>query len=388
MTEELKSMAEVREVNSGFPYTEPIRQFKEHGGKVIATQCAYIPEEVVWAAGALPVRMTGDSGQMELEDANSYLYVNTCSYCRTCFQLALEGKWEFLDGYMSSATCDGARRLADVWEKYIDTPVINVLGVPRKKRSMDLELYLSEIRDMKEDLEEHLAVEITEESLWEAIRLFNRTRELLREIYELRKADCPPIWGYEIMEVLNAGLRMPKDRYNALLEKLLDELMSSNRHVDGEVRLMVSGSPLNSSDFFRALEQHGGVVVTDDLCMGTQFWWKPVDTSIADPMEALATHYLNDFTCARMVPCGDRFEEVLGLIKEWRVDGVVSEIMPYCVLYAHDQPMLRSRLEEEGIPLLELEVEYGTGFTGQIMTRAQAFVEMLSARKGKSVKEK
>ena len=383
MTQELNTMSEIREINAGFPYTEPIKQFKEQGGKVIATQCAYIPEEIIWAAGVLPVRMTGGSRQMEVEDANSYLYVNTCSYCRTCLQLALEGQWDFLDGYISSATCDGSRRLADVWEKYIEIPVINVLGVPRKKTPMDLQLYLSEIRDMKKDLEEHLGTEIPEEALWEAIRLFNRTRELLREIYELRKADSPPIWGYEIMEVLNAGLRMPKDKYNALLERLLDELKSSHRHVDGKVRLMVSGSPLNSSDFFRALEQNGGVVVTDELCMGTQFWWKLVDTSIADPMEALANHYLNDFTCARMVPCDDRFDEVLSLTKEWRVDGVVSEVMPYCVLYAHDQPMLRSRLEEEGVPILELEVEYGAGSTGQIMTRGQAFVEMLSARKEK-----
>ena len=106
-----------------------------------------------------------------------------------------------------------------------------------------------------------------------------------------------------------------------------------------------------------------------------------MDTSIADPLEALASHYLNDFTCARMVPCDDRFDEVLRLMKEWRVDGIVSQIMPYCVLYAHDQPLLRKKLEAEGMPILELEVEYGTGSSGQIMTRAQAFVEMLSARK-------
>ncbi len=383
MTQEVNTMAEVREINAGFPYTEPIRQFKEQGGKIIATQCAYIPEEIIWAAGATAVRMTGGSKQIELEDANSYLYVNTCSYCRACLQTALEGQWEFLDGYISSATCDCARRLADVWERYIDIPLINVMSVPRKKTVRDLELFLSEIRGMKKKLEEHLGAEISDEALWESIRLYNRSRELLREINELRKADSPPIWGYEIMELINAGLRMPRDKYNALLERLLDELKSDHRQVDGEVRLMVSGSPLNSSDFFRALEQNGGVVVIDELCMSTQFWWKPVGTSIADPLEALASHYLNDFTCARMVPYDDRFDELLGLAKEWRVDGVVSQIMPYCVLYAHDQPLLRKKLGAVGLPLLELEVEYGTGSTGQIMTRAQAFVEMLSARKEK-----
>ena len=197
MTQELKTLVEMREINSGFPYTQPIKQFKEQGGKVVATQCAYIPDEIIWAAGVLPVRMTGGSGQMELEDANSYIYINNCSFCRTCLQLALEGQWDFLDGYISSSTCDGSRRLADIWEKYIEIPLINVLGVPRKKKPRDLQLYLAEIRDMKKQLEEHLGVEGTEEALWDAIRLYNRSRELLREINELRKADPPPIWGWE-----------------------------------------------------------------------------------------------------------------------------------------------------------------------------------------------
>jgi benzoyl-CoA reductase/2-hydroxyglutaryl-CoA dehydratase subunit BcrC/BadD/HgdB len=45
--------------------------------------------------------------------------------------------------------------------------------------------------------------------------------------------------------------------------------------------------------------------------------------------------------------------------------------------------MVREMLEKQGIPVLELDVEYGMGGTGQITTRLQAFFEMLQARSAK-----
>jgi len=39
--------------------------------------------------------------------------------------------------------------------------------------------------------------------------------------------------------------------------------------------------------------------------------------------------------------------------------------------------------EGEGIPVLELDLEYGTPGTGPIRTRVQAFLEMLEAKAAK-----
>ena len=59
----------------------------------------------------------------------------------------------------------------------------------------------------------------------------------------------------------------------------------------------------------------------------------------------------------------------------------ISQIIRYCVTYAHDLPLLRDRLNEIGVPILFLDVEYGTSGSGQIQTRVQAFLEMLEGRK-------
>ncbi|MDP2727403.1 MAG: 2-hydroxyacyl-CoA dehydratase family protein, partial [Dehalococcoidia bacterium] len=274
-------------------------------------------------------------------------------------------------------------RLADVWQKYVtNIPLIYVLSTPRKSTERAQQLFLEEVREMRHRLEKWAGVEITDAALRQAISLFNHFRQLLRELYEMKKGDRPPITGAETLEVINAAFRMPKDEYVALLERLLEEINATGRVVKAPLRLMITGSPLNNPEFIKVIESQGALVVVDELCMGTRYWWGSVEeTKYPDPLEAISRRYLSNFPCARMVPCDDRFDKVLGLARDYRVDGVVSQIIRYCVPYAHDQPLLRERLEATGVPVLELDTEYGMAGTGQIMTRAQAFLEMLQAKK-------
>ena len=381
MTDTLETLREVREINSSFPYTAPIRACKEQGKKVIAFQCTYVPEEIIHAAGILPIRLTGDAQELDLEEANAYMYINTCSFVRSCVELVLKKQYHFLDGFVSGTTCDPSRRLTDVWKYYKFTPFVHILNVPRKMTERAHGLYRAEVQDFKHSLEEFFDVEISDQALRQSIKVYNRTRELLKEVYELRKSDTPPITGAEVLEVLNAGFKIPRERFNELLQRLVEEASRGQRAVEGKFRLMINGSPLNNPEFIRTIEGLGGLVVVDELCTGVRYWWGLVDTNPEiDPVEALSRRYLNKFPCARMFPPEERFNRALQLVKDYRVEGVVSEIVRYCVHCAYDQPLLRGRLERQGVPVLELDVEYGMPGTGQIMTRVQAFLEMLEGR--------
>lgn len=380
---ELETLREIREVNSAFPYTPPIKAYKEKGGKVLAWQCTYVPEELIWAAGLLPVRMTGDSHELELGDANAYLFVNNCSFCRSCLQMVLDKEWDFLDGYVSAATCDGSRRLADIWQYYISIPLLYTLHVPRKTTESAHQNYLAEVQEMKRRLESHFGVNITGDRLTEAIQLFNRMRVLLRELSELMKAERPPITGAEALEVVNASCRMPKDQFIRVLEKLLEEAKSGKRAVEGKARILLTGSPLNNPEFIQTIEGEGALVVVNELCTGLRYWWDLVDEDSSDPLEAISRRYLSNLPCARMLPYDTRLNEVLSLAREYRVDGVVSEAIRYCQPYGFSNPLLRRRLEDEDIPMLELDVEYGVTGSGQIRTRVQAFLETIEGRESR-----
>ena len=377
----LETLREVRAINSSFPLTSPIRSWKDQGKQVVAFQCTYVPEEILHAAGVLPIRLTAESKETSLEEATGYMHVNTCSFVRGCLDLVLRQQYAFLDGFVTCATCDCPRRLADVWKYYRFTDFLHVIDVPRKMNERAHEFYREQLRRFKLAVEKAFEVAISDDALWQSIGLYNRTRSLLRELYELRKADRPAITGSEILEVLNAGFKMPREQFNALLERVLKEAKESRREIDGKFRLMISGSPLNNPEFARIIEDLGGLVVIDELCTGVRYWWDPVIAEDdMDPITALSRRYLNNFPCPRMYPPEERFHRTLELAKEYRVDGAVCEIVRYCVQFAHDQPLLRRRLERQGVPVLELSIEYGTSGAGQIGTRIQAFLEMLEGR--------
>jgi benzoyl-CoA reductase subunit C len=319
----------------------------------------------------------------DLEDGNAYFYVNNCSFSRSCLQLGLRGGYDFLDGVVGGSTCDGARRLFDLWRHYIDTPFVQILTVPRKFTEEAHQLYFHQIQQFKESLEKYLGVEITEDALRKSIELYNESRRLLKKLYDFRKMDAPPITGAETMEVLTASFRMPKETFNKQLGLLLDELetLRPDGHT-AKYRLMVEGSVMSNPEFIRCIEGQGALVVTDELCTSTRYWSDPVKINTGEsPLQAIARRYLNNFPCARMSPSDERFNRVLQLTRDFRVDGVISQIIRYCVPYAHDLPLLTKKLEAEGIPVLALDVEYGTSGSGQVQTRIQAFLEMLEARR-------
>lgn len=387
----LETMEEVRAVNTTNPYRKgaletgrchapSLKRWKEQGKKIIGFQCTYMPEEVFYAAGIMSVRITGgEFRELELENANAWMYINTCSFIRSCIELVLDGHYDFLDGFVTGSTCDPPRRMADVWIHRQFTPFVHVLNVPRKYTERAHEAYRLEVLDLKRALEEFFKVEITDQALRDAVKLYDKTRDLFRKLYELRKSDTPPITGAEIMELYNAMYKMTREDFNELLEKLLNEASSGKRTIEPKFRLMISGSPLNNPEFIKCIEDLGGLVVVDELCTGSRYWWDSVDMEedIKDPLEAICRRYLDNQPCARMMPSEERFDRVLEMVKEFKVQAVVSEIIRYCVPYAHDQPFLREILKEQGIPVLELDVEYGMGGIGQVRTRVEAFLEML-----------
>ena len=378
----LKTLDLFREVNKAFPKTAQILEWKQQGKKVFGWLCTYVPEEIIHAAGALPVRITGYSEEVELDDGNAYFYVNNCSFSRSCLQLGLRGGYEFLDGVVGGSTCDGARRLFDLWRHYIGTPFHEVITVPRKSTEPAHELYYQQIALFQQHLEEFLGVKITDEALVKSIGVYNESRALLKKLYDFRKLDAPPITGAETMEVLDANFRMPKELFNTYLKELLAEIEKSGNGYKGRARLMLVGSVMANPEFVRCIEGQGGLVVADELCTSIRYWSDPVVLKKDEPpLLSLSRRYLNNFPCARMVPSDDRFNRIIALVRDFKVDGVVSQIIRYCVSYAHDLPLLREKLNQIGVPVLALDVEYGTSGSGQIQTRVQAFLEMLEARK-------
>jgi bcr-type benzoyl-CoA reductase subunit C len=355
-----------------------IHGWKERGGKIVGYFCSMVPEEIFMAAGLLPFRMraTGSTGT---ELADVYLTRLNCTFPRNCLNLALEGEFEFLDGVVGVNSCDHVRRLYDVWKSKVPTAFLEFIVLPRQTGPDQIAWYADELRKLAKSLERHFAVRIDDDGLRTAIALANRTRQLQRQLYELRKRDNPPITGAETLVVMVAGTAMPKDEYNVLLRELVDELGTKDGTGSHRARLMITGGLLDNPAWVRTIEETGGLVVSDGSCFGTRLMWKDIDEEVEDPIEALARYYLADRPgCPRLCDTQEkRSGFVTDMCREFRCDGIIGEQMMFCDQWNVENYLLSSDLKKAGIPFLRLEREYITSATGQLRTRVQAFIESM-----------
>ena len=355
-----------------------IDSWKKQGGKVVGYFCSAMPEEIITAAGLMPFRMraTGSEGT-ELSDA--YFSNINCSFPRHCFNMALLGKYDFLEGLICINSCDHLRRVYDNWKRYVKSPFLEMLSLPRKTDELQVGWYCDELTNLRKSLEKHFGAKITDERLKEAIKLHNDTRQLQRKLYNLRKKKNPPITGAETLAVMVASTAMPKKRYNQLLKELLDEISGAEGKTNYRARLMITGGILDNPEYIKVIEDVGGLVVTDSLCFGSRTMWKDVDEREGDPIAALARYYVADRpSCPRMFGEQPRRSEfVRDMIREFRVDGVIGERLIFCDQWLVEHFMQGKDFKEAGIPFLELDREYVLSGTGQLRTRVQAFLEIM-----------
>ena len=355
-----------------------IKDWKKQGGKVVGLFCSYIPDEIITAAGMLPLRMRA-VGSYDTARGDDYLCDNNCSFTRHCLSVAFNGGYDFLDGVVIYDSCDHVRRLYDVWQRKLNTPFQHYLNLPHKCDEGQVTWYREELAIFKEKLEKHFGVTISDEKLSQAIRTHNETRNLLKQLYTLRMKESPPITGAEVLSVVVAGTAMPRDRYNGLLRELLGAIDNQDGHSDYKARLMIVGAELDDPLFVKVFEDLGGLVVTDLLCYGTRDFWYPVDEKVRDPLEALARYNLYErVQCARMVGQYPRtLDYIKDMVEKFKVDGVVFELMKFCDTWGVESLLLRRHLREAGIPFLLLEREYLLSSVGQLRTRIQAFLETI-----------
>ncbi len=378
MNTPFKALSEMIRLTSPFPESVTVKAWKADARKIIGLAYLAVPEEVIHAAGMLPFRLSGDNEPLPMQLAESYVLFNQCGVFKGIWQQVLEGKYAFLDGVVLSNVCDGMRRLYDNWVEFKPMPFVDVINFPRKASEDAVQMYLVDLEVWRDRLSEFRMQRIRDIELKRSIALYNRTRELMQRLYELRKHDRPPIMGAEALEVLKAAGRMPREQYNALLEQLLDEITRSGREIKKDKRLMIVGNDVHNANWIAALEELDAIVVTDEMNIGTRCFSGRVDTSLP-PMEAIARHYILGRPQEAIIYESNRFDYIATLAKDYRVDGVVSENVRYCAPVGNDKPWLKKEMVKRGIPIMELDLEYCEEPSGQTKLRAEAFLELLKS---------
>jgi len=356
-----------------------IESWKKEGKKVLGTFCSYIPDEIIYAANILPIRIRA-KGCTDTPMGDAYLTDTACSFTRCCLEMVNRKQYNFLDGMISCNSCDQIRRLFDNIRFKAPPPFHHFLSVPGNINEITIEWFKHELAKFKETLEENFNVDISDNKLRDAIKIYNKSRTLLKELYSLRKNTAPPITGTDMMNILLTNVSIPKEQFNELLSQQLQEFDGKEGISDYKARIMLAGSMLDDPEYIKIIEDLGGLVVTDSYCLGPRLFWDNVDET-KNPLDALANYYMSRVSCPRMAGRqSKRVEHIVDLIKEFNVDGVILQRMKFCALWWGEIFIIRKRLKELNIPFLDLEREYMISGVGAMKTRVQAFMEVLEAR--------
>lgn len=365
------------------PYSWLAAYKKRHSTRIIGLFPMYLPAELIHAAGMLPVVLW--RGDAPVTVGQSLVPAFSCGIVRTLVDDLLRGKLDVLDGMLFYDMCLQARGLPFIIEKTGRVPdflhaIYYNSTMPEPFRAVQKSYLLENLERLKASLEEFGGITITDARLAASIAVFNRNRQLLRMLYGLRR-DKPALLGArDMMAIAQAGMLMPKEEHNGLIEALLPELEKEETRSNGRVRLVAVGGLCQTipAEVLDLVEETGVVLVDDDLYVGARFSANDAEPA-ASPLESLANRYLT-----RMPTCPTKPDwetspgaSTLALVRETRAQGVLTFMIKNCPPQMECYPETKAALTAAGIPELTIEVDHEAVPLGQIRTRIQTFVEMI-----------
>lgn len=367
---------------------------RKTGKKIVGTFCLFVPDEIIFAAGADRIILCGGKNDT-ISIAEEYLPRNLCPLVKSSFgSIVNKGcsgisscpHFGLVNMVVAENTCDSKKKMYELLEDYVPTYVIDLPQRPDSPEALNY--FLAELNKFKGAMERLTGNKVTVEQLKKEIESSNETRKLFHRLYNLRKMDPPPMSGLDVLKILQKQYFLSPDELKKSLRMLIREVEqgeadreSTDREpVDMEhrPRIMVSGCPMagGNTKVPEIIESKGGIIVAEESCTGTRSFWDLVDES-KDPMLALAERYIK-IPCSCMSPNKRRIDNILELAREFKVDGVVYYTLQFCHGYNIEKYKIQQALKKEGIPMLAIETDYRNSDVEQIGLRVDAFMEMLS----------
>lgn len=367
-----------------------VKELRAQGKQVIGYLCIYPVLEMLTALNLVPYRIFGDIDE-PITDADDYMPTIVCPFLRSILDLGIKGRYDFLDGVVMAHICDVGTRIAHVWDVAVKTPYSHFIDIPHTNRNNSQERLKELLEDFQKTLESFTGMQMSRVNLNEAIMKHNEQRRLVRELYNMRKPNPPLISGTEILQVMMAIMSLPVEEGNSLLREIITETQErDNRITKKPVRLLVWGPVLDNTAFIEMIENLDVNVVMDDTCVGSRAFFDDVPVT-DDPLDGLAYHYLEDLKCPRTfrdlvsgnamttypADLENRFGYLKNFVEDWKVNGVILHALRYCDSHGYEIPQIKDYLEHIGSPSIYVEHDYSKSALGPLMTRVQAFAEII-----------
>jgi benzoyl-CoA reductase/2-hydroxyglutaryl-CoA dehydratase subunit BcrC/BadD/HgdB len=361
-------------------------EWKEKGGKVIGYSDVNCPEEIIMAAGCLPLLMTGNP-ENDIQVSCGHLEYPSSLPIRYLYEAIISGKYDFVDliclirddKWVSLYEYLSAEKLLNPALQYGD---LNLIEKPRTVFNRHRDYYYNHIVKFKQFLENYSGKKITDEALTEAIEITNETKRLLKQLSYLRKTEPPTVSGCEALPIYMASMLMPKSKYNILLKQFLESEVKSLPPKDAsKIRLFVSGSIMDNLNLYEILESAPAIIVGEDNVFGDGYADFPI-SKVLKPMEAVAERYFYKTPDPWMLGMRERIEYRVNSAVSAKAQGEIFFEILHDGGLGWDYPDQKKELEKNNIPVLLLEgQEYKIKNQMEILQKISNFVEAIKSRR-------
>ena len=360
--------------------TNPHAQLKKHldaGKRVIGVGPYYAPEELVYAAGAIPFGVWGCMGAPN--EARKYFAPFYCSICQMTLEMGLTGKLNGLSGYMTTALCDTLRAASQNWRAGVgnDIPLIYVSHPQNRKAAFGRDYAIDSYKQVAHEVEECAHGIIDDENLAAAIKLYNEWRVAMREFVKLAGSHPAEVSVQARLAVIEAGYYMDKAEHLAKVRELNDALATLPENTDGYKCVVLSGIFEDIPAITDMLDELGYAVVADDLAKESRAFALQVPED-EPPIEALADAFCAlDGDSLLYDPEKLHVTKIVELAQGANAQGVILLLAKFCDPEEFDAPLVKAACQEAGVPFLQIEVDQSTETYEQARTQLETFADIL-----------
>jgi len=369
-------------------YSLFLKEKKQEGKKVIGFIAHdNIPEELLDAAGFIPMRMIFAGNDDLMNASHDYLPPSTCAFAQSSIGLFSLKPSEFnfldlLDYFIISNHCVSDICASEIISKYFNIPQLKFY-ISYTKNDNSLRYFKLELMDLKQQLEKIKGSEILSENLRESIIKYNDFKKKLLEINNLN------IKGSQKLRIFQKALLIGPE-FLSELEDLLKRFRDISPQESKKSKdLIITGCSIFINDYLIDLiEESGGNIVFFDTWIGNSYLAQIFDDenlkSDEEPLDLLVHRFKNNIYGDHSVPnyLENKISQIEKVYQDYKQKtgkklGVINHIIKFCdhisIMSAH----FKNQLQEKGIRVLNLERDYSRANRGQLSTRIEAFMEMI-----------
>ena len=358
-----------------------LASFKAQGKKVIGVLPYYAPEELVYAAGMVPMGMWG-SNNKSISRAKEYCATFYCTIAQLALEMLLDGTMDDLDGLITPTICDTLRPMSQNFRVSIGKKIPTIfLAHPQNRfATWGVQFCIDQYTNVRKMLDKISGREMTDEDIRNAIKVYNASRAARREFVKLASEHCDVVTPTLRSAVLKASYFMLKDEYTEKLVALNNELKALPVCDWKGIKVVTSGIIVDNPVLLKIFEDNKIAIAADDVAHESRSFRTDASEE-GDPMMALAKQFADiDYEVLLYDPKSAenrRGEFVSNLVKESGAQGLILFMQQFCDPEEMEYPCLKKALDEAGIPHIKLGVDQQMRDFGQASTAIQAFADVL-----------